>query len=84
MPFYGHMCFFRSIKTTTLIVSDEIVIGLILKIVLNHVGSCDFSENVIAQKKIWFGIPKKPKHLPSSVSININKYINKSTFLFLI
>jgi NADH:ubiquinone oxidoreductase subunit H len=73
MPFYGHMCFFRSIKTTTHIVSHEIVIGLIVKIVLIHVGSCDFSESVIAQKKIWFGIPKNQNTHPPHVSININK-----------
>ena len=71
MPFYGHICFFRSIKTTTHIVSHEISIGLILKIVLIRVGSCNFSESVIAQKKIWFGIPKKPKQMPSSC---VNKH----------
>jgi NADH-quinone oxidoreductase subunit H len=38
-------------------VSYEISIGLIIITVLIYVGSYNFSEIVIAQKQIWFGIP---------------------------
>ena len=36
-------------------VSYEVSISFIINIVLVRVGSCNFSEIVIAQKHIWFG-----------------------------
>jgi NADH-quinone oxidoreductase subunit H len=38
-------------------VSYEISIGLIIITKLICVGSCNFNEIVLTQKKIWFGIP---------------------------
>ena len=38
-------------------VSYEVFIGLIIIIVLIHVGSCNFSEIVMVQKHICFSIP---------------------------
>jgi NADH:ubiquinone oxidoreductase subunit H len=37
-------------------VSYEISIGFIVISILICVGSCNFSEIIIAQKQIWFGI----------------------------
>lgn len=45
-------------------------------IVLIHIGSCNFSERVIAHQQIWFDIPKMPKLMLSHVPININKEKN--------
>jgi NADH:ubiquinone oxidoreductase subunit H len=41
-------------------VSYEVSIGLIIITVLICVGYCNFSEIVIVQKQIWFGIPLFP------------------------
>ncbi len=41
-------------------ISYEVFIGLIIIPVLICVGFCNFSEIVIAQKQIWFGIPLFP------------------------
>jgi NADH-quinone oxidoreductase subunit H len=41
-------------------VSYEVSISLIIITVLICVGSCNFSEIVIIQKQIWFGIPLFP------------------------
>jgi NADH-quinone oxidoreductase subunit H len=72
MSFYGTYIFLGALQSTTQIVSYEISIGLIRNVVLIRVGLCNFSEIVIVQKQVWFGIPKKPKHMPSSC-VNKNK-----------
>ena len=61
-----------ALQSTTQLVSYEISIGLIRNVVLICVGSFDFNEIVILQKQVWYDIPKKPKHMPSSC-------INKNT-----
>nr|YP_009176227.1 NADH dehydrogenase subunit 1 [Tetraplodon fuegianus]AHG58853.1 NADH dehydrogenase subunit 1 [Tetraplodon fuegianus]ALI31040.1 NADH dehydrogenase subunit 1 [Tetraplodon fuegianus] len=49
-----------ALRSAAQMVSYEVSIGLIIITVLICVGSCNFSEIVIAQKQIWFGIPLFP------------------------
>jgi NADH:ubiquinone oxidoreductase subunit H len=49
--------FLGALRSAAQMVFDEVSIRLIIITVLICVGSCNFSEIVIAQKKIWFGIP---------------------------
>ncbi|CAM6037257.1 unnamed protein product [Sphagnum compactum] len=52
--------FLGALRSTAQMVSYEVSIGLIIITVLICVGSCNFSEIVIAQKQIWFGISLFP------------------------
>nr|ACH47051.1 NADH dehydrogenase subunit 1 [Isoetes engelmannii] len=52
--------FSGALRSAAQMVSYEVSIGLIIITALICVGSCNFSEIVIAQKQIWFGIPLFP------------------------
>nr|YP_009745582.1 NADH dehydrogenase subunit 1 [Andreaea wangiana]QIH30043.1 NADH dehydrogenase subunit 1 [Andreaea wangiana] len=52
--------FSGALRSAAQMVSYEVSIGLIIITVLIRVGSCNFSEIVMAQKQIWFGIPLFP------------------------
>nr|ADT62142.1 NADH dehydrogenase subunit 1 [Isoetes engelmannii] len=52
--------FLGALRSAAQMVSYEVSIGLIIITALICVGSCNFSEIVIAQKQIWFGIPLFP------------------------
>ena len=52
--------FLGALRSAAQMVSYEVSIGLIIITVLLCVGSCNFSEIVLAQKQIWYGIPLFP------------------------
>lgn len=52
--------FLGALRSAAQMVSYEVSLGLIIITVLICVGSCNFSEIVMAQKQIWFGIPLFP------------------------
>nr|YP_009531817.1 NADH dehydrogenase subunit 1 [Leiosporoceros dussii]AXZ70977.1 NADH dehydrogenase subunit 1 [Leiosporoceros dussii] len=52
--------FLGALRSAAQMVSYEVSIGLIIITVLICVGSRNFSEIVMAQKQIWFGIPLFP------------------------
>nr|UQV94651.1 NADH dehydrogenase subunit 1 [Haplopteris ensiformis]UQV94665.1 NADH dehydrogenase subunit 1 [Haplopteris ensiformis]UQV94675.1 NADH dehydrogenase subunit 1 [Haplopteris ensiformis]UQV94680.1 NADH dehydrogenase subunit 1 [Haplopteris ensiformis]UQV94696.1 NADH dehydrogenase subunit 1 [Haplopteris ensiformis] len=52
--------FLGALRSTAQMVSYEVSIGLIIITALICVGSCNFSEIVVAQEQIWFCIPLFP------------------------
>lgn len=52
--------FLGALRSAAQMVSYEVSIGLIIITVLLCSGSCNFSEIVLAQKQIWYGIPLWP------------------------
>lgn len=60
--------FSGALRSAAQMVSYEVSIGPIIITVPIRVGSRNFSEIVIAQKQIWFGIPSFPVFITSFIS----------------